>query len=423
MDLEGVARRLIPDEEEARKRIVEWLEFYKGKRELNYKIASSVLTEVKNSLRFTKFAFPISGLRAGETGLGSRGLGDNLIHRMLFKLSKIDLQNYDDAGLREDVVVAIDGIHSRLSYFPFLAGFHATRASLRDIMVKGARPLGLLVDIHLSDDSDVGMLFDFQAGVSTVSEAMSVPILTGSTLRIGGDVVIGERISGAVGAVGKRTRDYSRRNVKKGLRIVMTEGHGGGTISSMALFYGIDGVVEETLRLQDLRACEVVREKLYHVVKSMTDVTNGGIRGDALEISQVSSVSFVIDESRFVNLVNPKIMKVMEEMKADVFGLSIDSILIFTDDPDAVIGTLVKENIRSDVIGEVTEWRGYPILTYSGKEMRPSFRETPYTPVKAVIGNSTPYTLGEIETRLNEALEASLKKKEWVLKNLKVTNR
>jgi hydrogenase maturation factor HypE len=43
--------------------------------------------------------------------------------------------------------------------------------------------------------------------------------------------------------------------------------------------------------------------------------------------------------------------------------------------------------------------------------------------VKAVIGNSTPYTLGEIETRLNEALEASLKKKEWVLKNLKVTNR
>jgi Hydrogenase maturation factor len=131
----------------------------------------------------------------------------------------------------------------------------------------------------------------------------------------------------------------------------------------------------------------------------------------------------VIDESRFVNLVNPKIMKAMEEMKADVFGLSIDSILIFTDDPDAVIGTLVKENIRSDVIGEVTEWRGYPILTYSGKEMRPSFRETPYTPVKAVIGNSTPYTLGEIETRLNEALEASLKKKEWVLKNLKVTNR
>jgi Hydrogenase maturation factor len=118
MDLEGVARRLIPDEEEARKRIVEWLEFYKGKRELNYKIASSVLTEVKNSLRFTKFAFPVSGLRAGETGLGSRGLGDNLIHRMLFKLSKIDLQNYDDAGLREDVVVAIDGYTLQALIFP-----------------------------------------------------------------------------------------------------------------------------------------------------------------------------------------------------------------------------------------------------------------------------------------------------------------
>jgi len=54
-------------------------------------------------------------------------------------------------------------------------------------MVKGAYPLGLIVDIHLSDDSDVGMLIDFEAGVTSIGKALNVPILSGSTLRIGGD--------------------------------------------------------------------------------------------------------------------------------------------------------------------------------------------------------------------------------------------
>ncbi|BCS91852.1 AIR synthase-related protein [Metallosphaera javensis (ex Sakai et al. 2022)] len=421
MDLEGYARRLLNhvDESRVRTELLRWLEFYKGRRDFNQRFVDALIMEVRNSEKFKNFSFTKVGLTAGDSGLGSRGLGDNLIHLKLFELSKRNLETLDDAGIVQDVVVSVDGIHSRLSYFPFLAGFHATKATLRDIMVKGAIPLGILVDIHLSDDSDVSMLFDFEAGVSTVAESMNVPILAGSTLRIGGDMVLGERISGGVASVGKlQGEPFTRKRIVEGQQIIMTEGHGGGTISSMAIFHGLEGIVEETLRIKDLEACVAVN-RVRDLVKSMTDVTNGGIRGDALEISEITNLSLVIDEEEFLSLINPRIRKAMEELRIDPFGLSIDSILIFTDSPDGVLKTLKENGVEAKVIGEVTRRKGYPILTRDGREMRPAFRESPYTPVKAVIGNYSPMNLDEIKSRLEEAYKNSLSKKENVLKNLK----
>ena len=186
----------------------------------------------------------------------------------------------------------------------------------------------------------------------------------------------------------------------------------------MAIFHGIEGVVEETLRVKDLEACLAVR-RVRNLVSSMTDVTNGGIRGDALEISEVTNVSLVIDEDEFLSLINPRIRKAMNELGIDPFGLSLDSILIFTNNPDEVIRTLRDNHVQAKTIGEVTRRRGYPIVTRDGREMRPAFRESPYTPIKAVIGNYSPMDLDEIKKRLERAYLNSLSKKEKVLKNLK----
>lgn len=419
MDLEGLTRKLIDQDKNLKDELRHWLEFFKGKTDQNDLIAGTIVKEVVNSLKFSSFSFDRVGLTAGESGLGSRGVGDHMVHLKLFELSKRKLDSFDDAGIVQDLVISVDGIHSRLSYFPFLAGFHATKATLRDIMVKGGEPLGILVDIHLSDDSDISMLFDFEAGVSTVAEALEIPILAGSTLRIGGDLVLGERISGGVGSIGRlKGEPFSRKRIAKGQSIVMTEGNGGGTISSMAIFNGIEGVVEETLKIKDLEACSIINSSRDLVV-SMTDVTNGGIRGDALEISEITNLSLVINEERFLDLINPKIRKVLEELRIDPFGLSIDSILIFTYYPEEVVRILNSKGVRSSVIGEVDEYKGYPVVTENGKEMRPSFRESPYTPIKALIGNNTRFTLDEIKRKLEIAYLNSAKKKEKVLKNLK----
>lgn len=203
MDLEGIIRKLYPNIAKAREKIIDEIKFYKGDKYNVEEIADIIIKEIINSIKADEiYTFPKTGISAGEAGLGSRGIGDHIIHSKLFELTGKSIDEFDDAGIKNNIVVSIDGIHSRLSYFPFLAGFYASKATLRDIMVKGAEPLGLIVDIHLSDDSDLGMLVDFEAGVATISNVLNIPILAGSTLRIGGDLVLGERISGAVGSVG-----------------------------------------------------------------------------------------------------------------------------------------------------------------------------------------------------------------------------
>ncbi len=427
MDLEGIARRLIHDKEKAREKLVEELSFYKSPPYPIAEVSSLVIEEVEISLKSSTFSFVESGLKAWEAGLGSRGTGDHLIHEALFRISQRSLSSFDDAGIEEDVIVSVDGIHSRLSYFPFLAGFHATRATLRDIMVKGARPLGIIVDIHLSDDSDIAMLTDFEAGVSTIAEYMGLKILAGSTLRIGGDLVIGERISGGVASVGKvGKKRFLRSNIREGNFMVMTEGNGGGTIATTAIYHGIPEVVNSTLSLKDLISCRVISEAIPEKVDSMTDVTNGGIRSISSEVNtgreENTKVTLEVNKSTFVSLINPAVRKMLESLSIDPLGLSIDSILIFTDYPDDVVNLLKSYQIKSKVIGKVERFNGHNIISEDGEPLTENFRESPYTPVKKAIGNWSSYSMEEIQDKVNRAVTNSLKKKDQVLKNLKTGN-
>ena len=147
----------------------------------------------------------------GEFGVGSRGAGDFFAHRQIARIIgrpdvAVGVEEMDDAGAvsagGDYIVVTVDGMHSRLSDFPFLAGFHVTRATLRDVYVMGAKPVALLSDIHVADDGDVARVFDYTAGVTAVGEAMGVPLVTGSTLRIGGGMGPGSRGSRRGGAAG-----------------------------------------------------------------------------------------------------------------------------------------------------------------------------------------------------------------------------
>lgn len=420
MDLEGIARVL--PEDMARQKILELLSIYKGNNTLNEKLVDIIIKEVRNSEKVQYFKPTLCGIKAGNAGLGSRGIGDHLIHLKLFEISKRKLSTFDDAGISEDTIVSVDGIHSRLSYFPFLAGFHATKATLRDIMVKGAKPLGLIIDIHVSDDTDISYLFDFEAGVSTVADALGIPILAGSTLRIGGDMVIGERISGGVGSVGKIGKKILlRSNIRKGMKILMTKGNGGGTVATTAIYNGMPEIINETLKIDDILTARKINTEFIDKVDAMTDVTNGGIRGDALEISEMSNLSFVIDQEKFFSLINKKVLDMFSMLGIDPFGVSIDSLLIFTEDEN-LEKELNKEGLEVKTIGYVDEYKGYPILTLEGKKLEPNFRESPYTPIKKIIGNYSPYTLDEIKISLEKAYNSALAKKAEVLKNLKVTS-
>ena len=450
MDIEGYAKRGLlkndPDlEEKLTERILEIKDIPWSRAQT---IARATIIEAGATLHPTgEILTPItSGVAMGEFGVGSRGAGDFYAHEKIAEVigktgAVVDSSHLDDSGVvrvsgksggssesgergkDQYIVVNIDGTHSRLSDFPFLAGFHVARAALRDIYVMGATPIALLSDIHVADDGDVGKIFDHIAGISAVAELTGVPLVTGSTLRIGGDMVIGERMTGGVGAVGITSDLTARIDASVGDVILMTEGAGGGTISTAALYYDMHEVVDETVNIKFIDACEaLIAADLPARIHAMTDVTNGGVRGDAKEISRTAGVKLRFVEEKIRPLVNPKVLSMLESLEIDYLGVSLDALLMIAppDFADEIMETIRARGVAVDVIGEVCEGTGAELIV-SGevRDFTPRFRESAYTPIKKLVGDDTPRDYARMQECVNQAALDAVRKKERVVARMR----
>ncbi|KUJ94725.1 MAG: hypothetical protein XD40_0046 [Archaeoglobus fulgidus] len=437
MDIEGYARRMLEKmgEDEVKKVLAERIaEIKNWSLERAMRWAEAVIVEVKNAYGKTNWLLDYyrSGVTMGEFGVGSRGRGDFYVHEKIAEVigdsgAVVSSKDLDDAGVVKFgdfyISVAIDGIHSRLSEFPFIAGFHVTRAAMRDVYVMGAEPVAVFSDIHIADDGDVSKIFDHIAGITAVCEAVKVPLVSGSTLRIGGDMVIGERMTGGVGCVGVSKHITPRRNVRDGDIILLTEGAGGGTVATTAIYYGMHEIVEETINLDFIKAVRAIfKADLVRRVHSMSDVTNGGIRGDAEEIAKVSGLALIFDYDKVRNCVNSRVLKMLEELEIDFMGVSIDSLMVVCDAETAeLVKSAVKEaGVRIEEVGWVEKGRKGAFVVEGGeiREIKPRFRESAYTPLKKVVGEETPPDFEEMRRKVDEAAMKAVEKKKRVLERL-----
>ena len=434
MDLEGYAKRALRRglaREEIERTLAERiLEVRDIPLNSAVRIAQAVVEEAERTLCDRER----SGVTMGNFGVGSRGSGDFFVHEkiagIIGKTSAIvGSDQLDDSGVvrakGDLIVVTVDGMHSRLSDFPFLAGFHVTRASLRDIYVMGAQPVALFSDIHLADDGDVSKVFDYTAGIGAVADAMNVPLVTGSTLRVGGDVVIGDRLTGCVGAVGVASNQglTARISAREDDVILMTEGAGGGTITATALYNGRSDVVKQTLNLKFLHACDrLLQDGLVTKIHAMTDVTNGGIRGDAEEISKTAQVKLVFEEEKIRRLIDPTVLTMLDDLQIDYMGVSIDSLLIVAPAQlEAEIKSTLNGIIKVDQVGHVESGSGAEALR-DGKRftITPKFRESAYTPVKKVVGeHADDQEIQQMRARVDLAAARALSKKEQMITYLR----
>jgi hydrogenase expression/formation protein len=285
----------------------------------------------------------------------------------------------------------------------------------------GAKPVALLSDVHLADDGDVAKLFDHIAGIATVSELIGVPLITGSTLRIGGDMVIGDRLTGCVGAVGVSSSLTPRKSARPGDVIMMTEGAGGGTVCSAALYYGRHEVVDETLNIKFLLAGEaLLRQDL--TIHAMTDVTNGGIRGDAKEISYTAGVKLCFEEEHMRRLVNSRVLEMLDELQIDYLGVSIDALLIIAppEGAEEIKKTIRGSGVAVEEIGMVEEGEG-ALLHIDGQttDFAPRFREAAYTPIKKAVGQDAQRNVAEMTRLVNKAAMNAVEKKRLFVEKIR----
>jgi len=447
-DLEGLSRALLarqlPKEKIIQVLINEYL-FYKNITRIEAeRLANAVFQEIQNSNTPVKdslikelLEYPKANITIGKQGVGCRGWGDFFVHKLIAELAETETipvlspQSLDDAGAvfyqgeqgQEGcyIVSKMEGMHSRLSDYPFLAGFHVTRAALRDLYVKGAKPISIMIDIHLGDDADIGKLFDFMGGVATVAELTNTPITAGSTLRIGGDMVIGTRITGGIAAIGLAKRLLKRRDIRVGDVILMTEGAGGGTIATTAIYGAMQDVIKETLNIKFIQACEILfNSDIFSEIHCMCDVTNGGLRGDLHEVAYEAKVGITVFEEKIKPLVNEKVFEMLKRRRIDYLGVSLDALLIFC--PPTISAHILKEirahGIKIEEIGEVNEHiNEIKMMMDSGEErLFPRFRESAYTPLKQAIGeeieeNAKQMMAKKIEQCANQSLQ---KRKKFV---------
>lgn len=459
MDIEGFIRdKLAKQNDLLNKEKKKSLEDILANRIMEYKdinynnanlMAKNVIDEVQTTLKvqnsnddFLKELMAVyeAEIAMGEMGVGSRGAGDFFVHRKIAEIvtstnssSIINPEAQDDGGVVkspvsgsndvEDVYIttAVDGIHSRLSEYPFLGGFHVTRASLRDVCVMGAEPVAIISDLHLADDGDVGKLFDFTAGVATVSELIDVPIVAGSTLRVGGDMVLGDRLVSAVGSIGvSNYPPTARKRAESGDIILLTEGSGGGTITTTAIYNGFFDVIWETMDISFIKASNaLLKDDLVKDIHAMTDVTNGGLRGDAYEISSTTGLGLEFNEENIRRMVTPKVLNMLENLDIDPLGVSIDSLMITA--PEDVAKKITKSvksvGVKISEIGTVDD-SGIPrMIKQDGKEevLEPLFREAAYTKIKKLVGETTPEDFEIMKEKVQNAANNSIKKKNKVV--------
>jgi len=451
MDVEEFVRRRIAqgqDVAQIREDLSRLVREYKPGVHSSYALefSEAVIEEVRNTsgLSGDLFSSTPSGVKMGEFGVGSRGTGDFFAHRQIARIigktgAVVGVDEMDDAGVvpipssggytgegRENsryIVCTVDGMHSRLSDFPYLAGFHATRATLRDAYVMGARPVMLFSDIHVADDGDVAKIFDYTAGITTVGEAMGVPLVSGSTLRIGGDMVLGSRMTGCVGTVGLAGHLTARRSTSPGDVLLMTEGAGGGTIATAALYSGFHEVVEETINLHFLTACEkLLNDPVLPRIHAMTDITNGGLRGDAHEMAETAGCRIIIKEKLVSGLVQPRVRDLLERLSIDYLGVSLDALLIVAprEASHEIRKVIASAGVRIEEIGYVEEGRPAALLEVGGEltDFTPRFREAAYTPVKKVV-DRTARDFDEMKALVEAAALAAIRKKEAVLERIR----
>lgn len=465
MDIEGFVRDKIAKKTKSSNIDMKSLENILAIRIMEYKdisqdnatyMAQTVIDEVQTTLDIQKsddsflkeiIAVSESNIAMGEIGVGSRGAGDFFVHRKIAEIvastnssSLVNPEAQDDGGVvkspisnstrEQDVYIttAVDGIHSRLSEYPFLGGFHVARASLRDVCVMGSEPVAIISDLHLADDGDVGKLFDFTAGVGAVSELIDVPIVAGSTLRIGGDMVLGDRLVSAVGSIGVSTYPpTARKRAEAGDVILLTEGSGGGTITTTALYNGFFDVIWETMDINFIKASNaLIKNDLIKNIHAMTDVTNGGLRGDAHEISSTTGLGLEFYEEDINKMVTPNVFKMLKTLDIDPLGVSIDSLMIIA--PEDIAKKITKSIESVDVkiaeIGNVND-TGIPRMIKSdGKEevLEPLFREAAYTKIKKLIGETTPEDFEIMKEKVQKAVDNSIKKKDKVVEHIRNSN-
>lgn len=147
----------------------------------------------------------------------------------------------DDCAYLEDLDIVVsqdslvEDVHfSRKFSSAYQLGYKSIAVNLSDIYASGAEAKYLTVSLSLPKDIDINFIKDFYNGAKSILNGVKI---------VGGDVTGSDKIFISVTAIGstKNRKISSRKNAKKGYKIITNGCHGSSSAGLFALMNEIKG--------------------------------------------------------------------------------------------------------------------------------------------------------------------------------------
>ncbi|MCX9085040.1 MAG: thiamine-phosphate kinase [Candidatus Methanoperedens sp.] len=271
-----------------------------------------------------------------------------------------------DLGGDELLLLTTDMLH-RKTDFPhqmtgWQIGWMSVAVNLSDIASKGARPLGILMAMGLSPDTELDFLEDIIKGMDDCASKFNTHIL-------GGDTDSHDELTMTGTALGLIKKDLlvHRNGAKPGDMVCVTGNLGSAGAAIMSLDKGIP--VKPKILKALLEPVPRINEGIALVgtcaVSSMMDISDG-LALSLHDIGRASNVGFMIYEERFP--VRPEVTDLFkdDELLQAVIYTGGDFELLFTVPhekieivrsvcPLTVIGEVIKKGIFIQKKGKIEE--------------------------------------------------------------------
>lgn len=284
-----------------------------------------------------------------------------------FKIARNDAVVLENTEGRK-VVINVDAFDSTLHWPPFLdsysAGLRAYRGSTSDVIVRGARPIAVVIALRIPVNMDFSILQGFIKGLSNAAEELKAVYIGGDT-----DIVEDENFRAEVVSIGVSiSKVLGRGNARPGDIVAVT-----GDFGVSSLIYEI--IKGKTLPLpmeETLKAWLTPKWPSLEKWFENTDLINASIDnsdGLALSLHYLAESSQVGLELDNIPIYKPLVEQYgeREALERALYQSGEEYNFIFTIPPDY---EWLVEQLNAHIIGRVVQGEGVQLAGYGPIERR-----------------------------------------------------
>ena len=232
--------------------------------------------------------------------------------------------------------------------------------TINDLVVMGARPIGIGLSIVLEEGFPMKDLKRIMASIGKVSRETGVPIVTGDTKVTEKGKI--DKIEITTSGVGLTQNIISNNGIKVGDYIISSGDLGEHTVTLLAKRFNYKTKIES-----DCKPLNKEIEKVGKFLNACKDPTRGGLAANLNEMAEKSKVKVVLDEKTLPY--KKEVVAVTELLGLDKFSLASEGRFIASVSPTnikKVLNILQKFDSEAKIIGHAECGKGVFVRTELG---------------------------------------------------------